>query len=218
MSKRTVTGATACVAVLLGVCVLVGCTNPPPAKDPPKPAQPAATADDRHGNSHEHGETGRVIATTAITEGAKLIGKALEPPVTNVSCDLRLVRASDGTVVAGATGQARREQLEPLAAALAGKLKEGVLVKGETVAVATLANRSGTDGCRVVADELADKTTGALVALGWFDVKERIGLRALLDEKELDSAEIVKNPKVQGRLAGVKFLVIGGVTVSETRP
>jgi curli biogenesis system outer membrane secretion channel CsgG len=131
------------------------------------------------------------------------------------SCDLRIIGVSDGVGVASASGEATGGKLDVLAKGLAGKLKEGMVVKGESVAVVSLRNRSGTTQGKVIADELADKVQGALIDTGWFDVKERIDLRAVLDEKDLDTAGIVKNENVRKKLAGVKYIIIGGVTVTE---
>ena len=132
-----------------------------------------------------------------------------------ISCDLRIIQVSDGSVAASATGEAGPDKLADLSKALAKKLKEGMMVKGYSVAVVSLRNRSGTPNGKVVADEIADKVAGALLETGWFDVKERIDLREVLNEKDLESAEIVRNPNVQPKLAGVRCIVMGGVTVTE---
>jgi hypothetical protein len=130
----------------------------------------------------------------------------------SISCDLRIIAVSDGSGLANASGEAASNKLDVLAKGLAGKLREGMVVKGESIAVVTLRNRSGTRQGKVVADELADKVQGALIDTAWFDVKERIDLRAVLDEKDLDTAGMVKNENVRKKLAGVKYIVIGGVT------
>ena len=135
--------------------------------------------------------------------------------LSNVSCDLRIARVVDGSSIAHGSGRETADKLERLAKALAGQLRDGMLAKGESIAVVTLRNRSGTRHGRVIADELADKVTGALIDTGWFDVKERIDLRAILGEKDLESAGIVKQAKVKEKLAGIKYIVIGGVTVTE---
>ena len=44
-------------------------------------------------------------------------------------------------------------------------------------------------------------------------MKERIDLRGIIDEQDLDAAGIVKNENVRKKLAGVKYIVLGGVTV-----
>ena len=149
---------------------------------------------------------------TVRQEGAKQDTNAR--PCT-ISCDLRIIDASDGSVVACATGEAGTDRLADLGKALARKLREGTLIKGESVAVVSLRNRGETPHGKAVAEEIADKVAGALVETGWFDVKERIDLRGILTEKDLDTAGMVKNPDVRRRLAGVKYIVIGGVTVTE---
>jgi len=136
------------------------------------------------------------------------------PKELRVTCDVRVVRLSDGSVEAHASGGAYSGKLEQLAAALARKLRDGVLIKGESVAVVSLRNRSGTTMGRTLADELADKLSGSLAQTGWFNVKERIDLRSVLAEKDLESVHgIVGNRSVTQRLAGVAYIVIGGVTV-----
>ncbi|HUU69490.1 MAG TPA: CsgG/HfaB family protein, partial [Planctomycetota bacterium] len=59
-----------------------------------------------------------------------------------------------------------------------------------------------------------DKLTNVLITAEPFDVKERVDLSALVDEKDLETAEIVSRTNVKAKLAGVRFVVIGGVTVS----
>ena len=134
-----------------------------------------------------------------------------------VSCDLRMVKVDDASVIAAATGQAPRKNLKDLAEALAEKLRKGVFVKGETIAVMSLRNRSGMPSGAAITEELADKISGALVDTDWFKVKERIDLRSLFDERDLENANIVKNDRVREKLGGIKFVVIGGVTAPEER-
>ncbi len=135
-----------------------------------------------------------------------------------VACDIRVVSVAEGSIVASATGEAAGEKIGALAHALAEKVKEGVFIKGETLAVVSLRNRSGTPHGRIVADELADKLAGALVDLDWFKVKERLDLRVILDEKDLGKAAIVKNDAVKKKLTHVKYIVVGAVTVTERAP
>lgn len=101
--------------------------------------------------------------------------------------------------------------------ALAKELAENVPIKGKSLAVVSLRDRTGTQGGKAVAEELGDKLSGDLAKTGWFDVKERIDLRVVLDEKDLDTAGIIKNEAVRSKLAGVQYIVIGGVTVSESK-
>ncbi|HOD80467.1 MAG: Curli production assembly/transport component CsgG [Planctomycetes bacterium ADurb.Bin126] len=145
-------------------------------------------------------------------------GGVKAPPVTVVTCDVRVVAADQGSAVANAHGETTSDRLDALAKALAGKLREGVLIKGESIAVVSLRNRSKTSQGAGIAEELADKLQGALIDSGWFDVKERIDLRALIDEKTLESADIVRQAGVKQRLAGVKYIVLGGVSAAERTP
>ena len=138
-------------------------------------------------------------------------------PAGTVSCDVRIIRVSDGTAVGEAGGRCQADDLQSLAKALVGKLKDDMLVRDETIAVGSLRNRSGGEAGKIVADEVADKIAGALISAKWFEVKERIDLRGLLEEKDLETAAIVQNPKLKQKLGGIKYLLIGGVTVSQQR-
>ena len=138
-------------------------------------------------------------------------------PASIVSCDVRIIRVADGTAVSEASGRCRSDELQSMAKSLVEKLKEDMLVKDETIAVGSLRNRSGGDAGKVVADEVADKIAGALISAKWFEVKERIDLRNILEEKDLETAAIVQNPKLKQKLGGIKYLVIGGVTVSQQK-
>jgi len=131
-------------------------------------------------------------------------------------CDVRIVRVSDGSVVVTASGKASRDKLMDLARALADKLVEGVMVKGESLAVVSLCNRVGSDCGKQCADELADKLTAALVDTDWFSVKERIELRSIIQEQDLEAADIVKHAKAREKMGSVKYIVIGGVTVEQS--
>lgn len=137
------------------------------------------------------------------------------PAAGNVACDLRVIQVSDGSAPASAGGEASAEKMADLAKALSRKLKDGMMVKGESIAVVSLRNRCGSPKGKVTADELADKVSGALIDSGWFEVRERVDLRGIVGEKDLETAGIVANANVKDRLAGVKYIVIGGVTVSD---
>jgi hypothetical protein len=136
-------------------------------------------------------------------------------PGRTVRCDLRVIQVSDGAALASASGEAASDKLANLSKALAGKLREDLMVKGESIAVVSLRNRGNTPQGKVVADELADKLSNALIDGGFFDVKERIDLRTVVEEKDLDSAGLVKNQNVRPKLSVVKYIVVGGVTVDE---
>lgn len=140
---------------------------------------------------------------------------AQRPPGGSISCDLRVIRVADGSAVAEASGTAKLADLKDLAKALVDKLKDDMMVRDQSIAVASLRSRSGSAAERAAADELADKVMGALIATKWFDVKERIDLRATLDERDLETAELVHNPKLKGKLAGTKYIIIGGLTLDK---
>lgn len=134
---------------------------------------------------------------------------------TIVSCQVRLVRVSDGTVVAKASGDDDLDDLDDLADNLADDLEDGQAKRGKAIAVATLRSRTDSDQCRQLTDELQQKLIGKLTDAEYFVVRERLELRAILDEKDLESSSVVKNPKVQSKLANVDYLLLGGVSVRQ---
>jgi len=160
-------------------------------------------------------------AMAAAMGGCTLIDFG-DPPeevtyTTIVTCEVRLVSVADGSVVASATDYDELDDLDDLADNLADDLEGGKTTKGQSVAVATLGNRSGTDECKRIGDELLQKIQGELVSQGYFKVQERLELRAILDEKDLESSSVVKNPKVRKKLAGVDYLLLGGVSVRKEK-
>ncbi len=161
--------------------------------------------------------SGGTSSQKAPADGSSRSG-VKDPPITVVTCDIRVVAADQGSAVASAHGETTSDRLDALAKALAGKVREGVVIKGESIAVVSLRNRGKTSQGAGIAEELADKLQGALIDSGWFDVKERIDLRALIDEKTLESADIVRQAGVKQRLAGVKYIVLGGGSVSQRTP
>jgi curli biogenesis system outer membrane secretion channel CsgG len=52
------------------------------------------------------------------------------------------------------------------------------------------------------------------VQTGWFNVKERVSLGKLVDERDLGLAGIVKTPEAKAKLGNVDYLVIGGITIT----
>ena len=138
-----------------------------------------------------------------------------QSPSSMVSCDIRLVRVADGSGVASGSAKAARDNLADLAQSLAKQIAQKTPSKGQPVAVVSLRNRSRTKTGLIVAEELGDKLAGAIIETGWFDCKERRDLRGLIDEKRLDQAGIVNNENVRRKLAGVKYILIGGVTVTK---
>jgi hypothetical protein len=111
-----------------------------------------------------------------------------------------------GSNAASADGAAERGGM---AAAVGGHAGQSVF--DGPLAVATLRDRTGSAKSRPVVEALTDKLAGALVAAGHFDVKERVNLRAILEERDLEAAALVENPRVREKLAGIDYLILGGV-------
>ena len=129
-----------------------------------------------------------------------------------IACDVRVVRVSDASVVASASGSGSRYELGKMTDEMVKKFKDESL-KGKSITVASLRNRGEAKGGRAMADEVADKLMGSLVNTQWFNVKERLDLTSILSERDLESANLVKNPAVKEKLAGISYIVIGAVTL-----
>ncbi len=133
---------------------------------------------------------------------------------TIIRCDVRIVAVEGGSIKGQAGGTCEDTELLTLAKTMAEKLQSDMPEQGQSVAVVTLRNRSNHPRAQTICDEVADKLTGALVETHWFDVKERVDLRTILSENELESAGMINNPGVRSKIGGVHYLIIGGVTVS----
>jgi len=152
--------------------------------------------------------------TGQIASGRGPQRPANEPPAA-VTCELKVVQVSDGTVLAAVSGTGRTDDLSGLAKLLVGKLKKDESTKGKALAVASLRNRSGTPQAAALCTELAYKAMAVLLEEDWFIVNERVWLGKLLPEKDLEDPAIVRTPKVKQKLSGLDYVVLGGVTVSQ---
>ena len=142
-------------------------------------------------------------------------GEVPPPARAFVSCDLQVIKVADGTVAATAAGEAGPRDLDTLATILCKKVKDRMPVKGASIAVASFRDRTASRKGRTAADQLADKVAAALAGSGWFEVRARLDLPAVSAEKDLEGVDLLKNPEVKGRLSGVSYVVIAGVTLSE---
>jgi curli biogenesis system outer membrane secretion channel CsgG len=186
----------------------------------PSPAMPSILhnllGDDEPKTRPAAGPTASGTTATRPSPGPKT-------PSGPVSCDAFLIAVRDGSILDHAEGACGLSALDTLAKDLAEKFRGGMSEKGKTIAVLTFRNRSRSEKCAVVCEELADKITGALVETRHFAVKSRIDVKAILDEKsyqaaQLDSSKILDDPKIRAKIAGVDYVVIGGVTVTEASP
>jgi len=136
------------------------------------------------------------------------------PVGTTINVDVRVVRLSDGKVVASATQGNAYGRLPRLTRELAEQLKSGIATRGASIAVTDFVNRGDSAIGAAVVREVVDKLSGALVQTGWFNVKERVSLGKLVDERDLGLAGIVKTPEAKAKLGNVDYLVIGGITIT----
>ena len=107
--------------------------------------------------------------------------------------------------------------MSTLAKDLATKLTADSSYANLPIAVVSFRDRSASPLGRAISEELADKVSGFLIEAKLFDVKERIELHSILSEKDLEDAGIVKQAAVQDQLAGIEYIVVGGVTVLESK-
>jgi hypothetical protein len=131
-----------------------------------------------------------------------------------INVDVRAVRLSDGKVVVSATQGNAYGRLPRLTRELAEQLKSGIATRGAAIAITDFVNRGDSAIGAAVVREVVDKLSGALVQTSWFNVKERVSLGKLVDERDLGLAGIVKTPEAKAKLGNVDYLVIGGITIT----
>ncbi|HUT61348.1 MAG TPA: CsgG/HfaB family protein [Phycisphaerae bacterium] len=139
----------------------------------------------------------------------------------SVRCDVRLVAVSDGSIVAQASGTSSQGRIGLLAESLANTLRKSGVGEGKSVAVLTMRNRGGTQDGAVACEEISDRLTNALVDLHWYRVRERVNVKAILDEKDfqtsqMDSTQILQNPRIRESITGVDYVILGGVSISSS--
>lgn len=133
--------------------------------------------------------------------------------ISQVTCDVRVLDVATGSAVRAATAVGSRLQLDDIATRIVADLELELGMAGSTVAVAVFRSRGGSQPAIAIARELADKVAGKLILLKTIQVKERIELGAILDERDLQAAGLIDNPDLRKRLEGVDFLIIGAISV-----
>ncbi|HUT00891.1 MAG TPA: hypothetical protein VM031_00440 [Phycisphaerae bacterium] len=153
------------------------------------------------------------VGPTAVAGKARPAGQKAPPEA--VTCELKVVQVSNGTVVTAVRGVGRTDRLPRLAQLLVSKIDKDSATKGKPLAVADFRDRGKKPRADGLCEELAYRTMAALLREGWFEVKQRVSLRKALPEKDLDNPDAVKIPKVRQKLSGLEYVVMGGVVVSE---
>jgi curli biogenesis system outer membrane secretion channel CsgG len=128
-----------------------------------------------------------------------------------------MVRVADGMVAAAAEAGGDHDEAAKIAARLADQLLKLGPKEKVNIAVIRLANRGQSQAGDKAASEISDKLAGALHASQRWKLVERIDLQAILEEKDLIRAEsdtqaILADPRLQKRLAGADYLILGGVS------
>ena len=129
-----------------------------------------------------------------------------------VSCDLSLIRVSDGAIVATAGGSTGPGGLAELAKSVCQKLAEPLAAKGDSVAVLNLRNNSGTARGRDLAGEMNQHVGRSLVASGGFQIHQRLEFPEGMDEKDVQNAELLKDDAARAKFAGSQYIVAGRVS------
>lgn len=130
-----------------------------------------------------------------------------------MACEIRVVRVSDGRVMAQASGVVYPVDFSAFSAGLVRQLR-GSCSDGR-LAVGQLRNRRQTDLCQPLAEELTDLVRREFSFANDYGVARLIPLRNHISEDQLDRPQIVMDPRLAKELVGVRYLVLGGLAESQ---
>ncbi|MBS3821076.1 MAG: PEGA domain-containing protein [Planctomycetes bacterium] len=135
--------------------------------------------------------------------------------VDRIACDIRIIRVTDGRVVATAYGLVGTERLIILAEQIAEQISTRMPPDAHGSAVMLrLRNRRRTPAGDQLADELTEMLFRELVYAGPLKITRTIDLRSLVEARMRDHSAVLKNPDVQRMLAGVQYVIQGGIAES----
>lgn len=140
---------------------------------------------------------------------------AITPPAPSriITCELRLVRASDGRVVSQVSTLGSYANIKHLAEAMVGRLEQES--SGGSVMMMTLCNRRQTQQGLLVSREMSENVAAALKNISGFKFVRTLNLREILPtEQTLESAQDITAPRFRILLNGARYIVIGGVGLS----
>lgn len=141
----------------------------------------------------------------------------LPSPERVVACELRVVRVADRKVIRSVSALATCGNIGSLARALVGELsRSGSVPRGASVVAVSLGNRQGTAQGVLLAEAMTDSVARALRRRKQFRFLKQIDLRDILgDEQKLESASCVTAPKLRGLMRNARYIVVGGIAISE---
>ena len=132
-----------------------------------------------------------------------------------VTCELRLVRVSDGKVVSQVSSLGSYANIKRLADIMVGRLEQES--SGGPVIMMTLCNRRGTRQGELVGKKMSKKVATALKNAHGFKFVRTLDLREILPtEQKLESAQDLTARRFKILLNGAKYIVIGGVALNQT--
>jgi hypothetical protein len=129
-----------------------------------------------------------------------------------LSCEVKLLRVSDGKVLCQASGVVRRKHLHLLAEQLAGQLKaRAQSAPGGKLVVATTRNRRNSAEGRELAEQMMQSLQRELSFNSPFGVARELDLNTMVTEDMKDAPFILRDPEVAAELRGVQYVVLSGL-------
>jgi hypothetical protein len=179
-----------------------------PAEEAPAPAPPAAVAASPSATPEKtRNELAAERAGITIEEAIETSGR--------IACDIRVVRVSDGRVLATVYGLSDPDRMLGLAEQLATQLAKSLPanVQGRAVMI-RLRNRRRSAAGEQLAGEMTDILFRELVYTGRLKLYQKLDIRSLVEPRMLDHSQVVTNPDVNKQLAEVDYLIQGGLAES----
>lgn len=132
--------------------------------------------------------------------------------LSRVTCEIMLVRVSDGRVLSQASGMVCDDFLARLSARLTGIIKRYVPPgPSGTLAVCSIRNRRETKRGWGLADKLTHFISREMSFASSRGLARNIDLRPLVSESEMDLPKILKRRNVRDKLKGIEYVIIGGL-------
>lgn len=154
----------------------------------------------------------------ASWESAAVRAFLAAPSVRQLACEVKLVRLSDGRVLAQASLLAPTDRREEMAKILVELLARQA-PPGAEVAVGCLSNRRGSPEGQALCDEMTLSLLDAVrQSSAWRFVKS-VNLRdVILDEKMLESPKIVSDRRIAHLFDGADHVIVGGLAATIPLP
>ncbi|MBN1942610.1 MAG: hypothetical protein JW849_04870 [Phycisphaerae bacterium] len=151
----------------------------------------------------------------ALPRGAYRRRKKASPYEGYLACEARLVRVSDGRVLAQACGFAAQKHLDQCAESLAEQLKAKLPPgrKGE-LAVATTRNRRESEPGQALAKKMTLYLQREMSFNSPLGLVKEMDFNGLVREDMKDVSYILRDPDLAAELQGARYIVLSGLAES----